>query len=241
MDLSSVFSLAGKVALVTGASKGIEIFAAAGAKVVLCSRKQDAVDEMAKKLRCQGYEAVGIACNVGNLEDLPNLVEKTIAQYGQLDVLVNNAASNPVFGPIHETSLEAFDKIMNVNTLFSSLTKIKWRFDHQHQFHWWDFTRTWTWYLQCKQSCLISLSKVLAKEWGDSKIRVNTICPGLIQTKFSEALWSNDKIMATLMKQLAIKRAGTSEEIGAMALFLASGASSYTTGAVFTADGGYTI
>ncbi len=91
------------------------------------------------------------------------------------------------------------------------------------------------------KAALISLSKVLAKEWGDSKIRVNTICPGLIQTKFSEALWSNDKIMATLMKQLAIKRAGTSEEIGAMALFLASGASSYTTGAVFTADGGYTI
>ncbi len=91
MDLSSVFSLAGKVALVTGASKGIgfeiaEIFAAAGAKVVLCSRNQDAVDEMAKKLRNQGYEAVGIACNVGKLEDLPLLVEKTIAQYGQIDV-----------------------------------------------------------------------------------------------------------------------------------------------------------
>ena len=88
---------------------------------------------------------------------------------------------------------------------------------------------------------MISLTKVFAKEWGDSKIRVNAICPGLIQTKFSEALWSNEKILAMILKQLAIKRAGTSEEIGAMALFLASPASSYTTGAILTADGGFTI
>lgn len=255
MDLSSVFSLAGKVALVTGASKGIgfeiaEIFAAAGAKVVLCSRNQDAVDEMAKKLRCQGYEAVGIACNVGNLEDLPNLVEKTIAQYGQLDVLVNNAASNPVFGPIHETSLEAFDKIMNVNVK-APFELSRLCFPHLRKSNGASIINISSiggispepglGIYSVSKAALISLSKVLAKEWGDSKIRVNTICPGLIQTKFSEALWSNDKIMATLMKQLAIKRAGTSEEIGAMALFLASGASSYTTGAVFTADGGYTI
>jgi NAD(P)-dependent dehydrogenase (short-subunit alcohol dehydrogenase family) len=255
MDLSSVFSLAGKVALVTGASKGIgfeiaEIFAAAGAKVVLCSRNQDAVDEMAKKLRCHGYEAVGIACNVGNLEDLPNLVEKTIAHYGQLDVLVNNAATNPVFGPIHDTSLEAFDKIMNVNVK-APFELSRLCFPHLRKSNGASIINISSiggispepglGIYSVSKAALISLSKVLAKEWGDSKIRVNTICPGLIQTKFSEALWSNDKIMATLMKQLAIKRAGTSEEIGAMALFLASGASSYTTGAVFTADGGYTI
>jgi len=255
MDLSSVFSLAGKVALVTGASKGIgfeiaEIFAAAGAKVVLCSRNQDAVDEMAKKLRNQGYEAVGIACNVGKLEDLPLLVEKTIAQYGQIDILVNNAASNPVFGPIHETSLDAFDKIMNVNVK-APFELSRLCFPHLRKSNGASIINISSiggispepglGIYSVSKAALISLSKVLAKEWGDSKIRVNTICPGLIQTKFSEALWSNDKIMATLMKQLAIKRAGTSEEIGAMALFLASGASSYTTGAVFTADGGYTI
>ena len=93
-----------------------------------------------------------------------------------------------------------------------------------------------TYILECKTA---SFTK--AKEWGDSKIRVNAICPGLIQTKFSEALWSNEKIMAMIIKQLAIKRAGTAEEIGAMALFLASPASTYTTGAILTADGGFTI
>ncbi|MFN5331840.1 MAG: SDR family NAD(P)-dependent oxidoreductase, partial [Bacteroidota bacterium] len=120
MDLSSVFSLDGKVAIITGASKGIgfgiaEMFAAAGAKVVISSRKQAQLDELALSLKSKGYEAQGIACNVGNMDELPVLVAKTVEKYGTIDILVNNAAANPVFGPVHETSLEAFDKIMNVN------------------------------------------------------------------------------------------------------------------------------
>jgi len=255
MDLSSVFSLQGKVALITGASKGIgfgiaEIFSAAGAKVVISSRKQESLDEMASQLNSKGYEATGIACNVGNREELPILVEKTVEKYGGIDILVNNAATNPVFGPVHETSAEAFDKIMNVNVKAPfELSKLCY-----------PYLRNSSGgsiinissiggispeqglgIYSVSKAALISLSKVLAKEWGDSKIRVNTICPGLIQTKFSEALWSNEKIMSMIMRQLAIKRAGTSEEIGAMALFLASDASSYSTGGVFTADGGFTI
>lgn len=255
MDLSSVFSLEGKVALITGASKGIgfgiaEIFAAAGAKVVISSRKQDALDEMASLLNSKGYEVTGIACNVGNMEDLPLLVEKTVEKYGTIDILVNNAATNPVFGPVHETSLEAFDKIMNVNVKAAfELSRLCFPYlrkssgasvinissiggiSPEHGLGIYSVSK----------AALISLTKVFAKEWGDANIRVNVICPGLIQTKFSEALWSNEKIMSMIMKQLAIKRAGTSEEIGAMALFLASSASSYTTGGVFTADGGFTI
>jgi dehydrogenase/reductase SDR family member 4 len=147
MDLSSVFSLDGKVALITGASKGIgfsiaEIFAAAGAKVVLCSRKQEAVDEMAEKLKSKGYEATGIACNVGKMDELPFLVEKTIATYGQLDILVNNAASNPVFGPIHETSIDAFDKIMDVN-LKAPFELCRLCFCDQHQFDRGNLSRAW--------------------------------------------------------------------------------------------------
>jgi len=255
MDLSSVFSLNGKVALITGASKGIgfsiaEIFAAAGAKVVLSSRKQSTLDEMANQLKAKGYEATGIACNVGNMEELPLLVEQTIATYGQLDILVNNAASNPVFGPVHETSLEVFDKIIAVN-LKAPYELCRLCFPHlrkssnasvinissiggispEHGLGIYSVSK----------AALISLTKVFAKEWGEAKIRVNVICPGLIETKFSEALWTNEKIMAMIMKQLSIKRAGTSEEIGAMALFLASSASSYSTGGVFTADGGFTI
>lgn len=255
MDLSSVFSLDGKVALVTGASKGIgfeiaEIFAAAGAKVVLSSRKQDALDEMADKLRCQGYEATGIACNVGHMEELPLLVEKTVALYGQIDILVNNAAVNPVFGPVHETSLEVFDKIMNVNVK-AAFELCRLCYPHLRKSNGASVINISSigglspepglGIYSVSKAALISLTKVFAKEWGDSKIRVNAICPGLIKTKFSEALWSNDKIMEVILKQLAIKRPGTSEEIGAMALFLASGASSYTTGAVLTADGGFTI
>lgn len=255
MDLSSVFSLEGKVALVTGASKGIgysiaEIFAAAGAKVVISSRKQDLLDELAEQLKSKGYEVTGIACNVGNMEELPLLVEKTVEKYGALDILVNNAASNPVFGPIHETSLEAFDKIMNVNVK-AAFELCRLSYPHLRLSSNASVINISSigglspeqglGIYSVSKAALISLTKVFAKEWGDSNIRVNVICPGLIQTKFSEALWSNEKIMSMILKQLAIKRAGTSEEIGAMALFLASSASAYSTGGVFTADGGFTI
>jgi NAD(P)-dependent dehydrogenase (short-subunit alcohol dehydrogenase family) len=255
MDLSSVFSLDGKVALITGASKGIgfsiaEIFAAAGAKVVLSSRKQSTLDEMANQLKAKGYEATGIACNVGNMEELPILVEHTVAIYGQLDILVNNAASNPVFGPIHETSLDAFDKIIAVN-LKAPYELCRLCFPHLRKSSNASVINISSiggispeqglGIYSVSKAALISLTKVFAKEWGEAKIRVNVICPGLIETKFSEALWTNEKIMAMIMKQLSIKRAGTSEEIGAMALFLASSASSYSTGGVFTADGGFTI
>jgi NAD(P)-dependent dehydrogenase (short-subunit alcohol dehydrogenase family) len=255
MDLSSVFSLEGKVALITGASKGIgfsiaEIFAAAGAKVVLSSRKQSTLDEMANQLNEKGYKAIGIACNVGNMEELPLLVEQTIATYGQLDILVNNAASNPVFGPVHETSLDAFDKIIAVN-LKAPFELCRLCFPHLRKSSNASVINISSiggispeqglGIYSVSKAALISLTKVFAKEWGEAKIRVNVICPGLIETKFSEALWTNEKIMAMIMKQLSIKRAGTSEEIGAMALFLASSASSYSTGGVFTADGGFTI
>ncbi|GAA0877160.1 SDR family oxidoreductase [Algoriphagus jejuensis] len=255
MDLSSVFSLDGKVALITGASKGIgfgiaEIFAAAGAKVVISSRRQQTLDERANFLKSQGYEATGIECNVSNMSELPSLVEQTVAKYGTIDILVNNAAVNPVFGLIHETSLEAFDKIMAVNVKAP-----------------YELCRLCYPYLRrssgasvinissvggispeanlgiysVSKAALLSLTKVYAKEWGDSKIRVNAICPGLIETKFSEVLWSNDKTMTKILQQLAIKRTGTTAEIGLMALFLAASASSYTTGGVFSADGGFTI
>jgi NAD(P)-dependent dehydrogenase (short-subunit alcohol dehydrogenase family) len=238
MDLSSVFSLQGKVALI------------AGAKVVISSRKQDALDEMANLLNSKGYEAIGIACNVGNMEELPSLVDKTVEKYGGIDILVNNAATNPVFGPVHETSLEAFDKIMSVNVK-AAFELCRLCYPHLRKSSGASIINISSiggispeqglGIYSVSKAALISLTKVFAKEWGDSKIRVNVICPGLIQTKFSEALWTNEKIMSMLMKQLAIKRAGTSEEIGAMALFLASPASSYTTGGVFTADGGFTI
>lgn len=255
MDNQSLFSLNGKVALVTGASKGIgqaiaELFAEAGAKVVVSSRKQEAVDLVAKSITDKGQHAIAVACNVGEPQDVQRLIEKTISTYGTIDILVNNAAANPAFGPVVQTDGNAFDKIININ--------LKAPFElARHVYP----------YLKEKKSgsvinissiggirpeqglgiysvskaALISLTKVMAKEWGDDNIRVNVICPGLIKTKFSEALWSNEKIMGMIMKMQSIKRAGTAEEIAALALFLASDASAYCTGAVFTADGGFTI
>jgi NAD(P)-dependent dehydrogenase (short-subunit alcohol dehydrogenase family) len=255
MITQQFFSLEGKVALITGASKGIgqaiaEMYAAAGAKVVVSSRKQEAVDAVAKSITDKGGKAIGVACNVGEPQDVHRLIEKTISTYGTIDILVNNAAANPAFGPVVQTEGSAFDKIININ--------LKAPFELSKQVYP---------YLKEKKSgsvinissiggirpeqglgiysvskaALISLTKVMAKEWGDDNIRVNVICPGLIKTKFSEALWSNEKIMSMIMKMQSIKRAGTPEEIGALALFLASDASAYCTGAVFTADGGFTI
>ncbi|SIS76125.1 SDR family NAD(P)-dependent oxidoreductase [Belliella pelovolcani] len=255
MDLSNVFSLEGKVALITGASKGIglsiaEVYAAAGAKVVISSRKQDVLDEEAANLSKRGYEVTGIACNVGKMDELKDLVNATVSKYGGIDILVNNAASNPVFGPVHETSLDAFDKIMDVNVK-APFELMKLCFPHLRNSSGASVINVSSvggispepglGIYSVSKAALISLSKVFAKEWGDHHIRVNVICPGLIKTKFSEALWSNDKIMGMMMKSLALKRVGTSEEIAAVALFLAASCSSYNTGAVITADGGFTI
>tara|TARA_R110002020_G_scaffold171717_11_gene361768 strand:- start:216 stop:983 length:768 start_codon:yes stop_codon:yes gene_type:complete len=255
MDLSTLFSLEGKVALITGASKGIgfsiaEFFAAAGAKVVLCSRKQTSVDEMAQKLKSKGYEAIGVGCNVGNMHELPDLVKKTVDKYGQLDILVNNAATNPVFGPVHETTLEVFDKIMDVNVK-AAFELCRLCFPHLRKSSNASVINICSiggtspeqglGIYSVSKAALLSLTKVFAKEWGEANIRVNAITPGLIETKFSEPLWSNEKIMNHVLKKLAISRTGTTEEVGALALFLASAASSYTTGSSYTVDGGFTI
>lgn len=255
MDLSSLFSLENKVALITGASKGIgfaiaEVFAAAGAKVVISSRKQESLDEMASTLRQKGYDITGIACHVGQMDALENLVKATVNRYNQIDILVNNAATNPVYGPVHDTSLEAFDKIIDVN-LKAPFHLMNLCFPYLRASSGASVINISSiggispepglGIYSVSKAALISMTKVYAKEWGDHKIRVNAICPGLIQTKFAEALWSNEKLMQHMMRMMAIKRIGAPEEIGAAALFLASSASSYTTGSIVTADGGFTI
>lgn len=253
MNLSNLFSLSNKVALITGASKGIglamaEIFAAAGAKVVISSRNQEALDEVAGNLRKKGYEVFAVACNVGQMDELTSLVEQTISKYGQLDILVNNAATNPVFGPIHDTTLEAYDKIMNVNVK-AAFQLMKLCFPYLMESSNASVINISSigglspeeglGIYSVSKAALISLTKAFAKEWGSHTIRVNAICPGLIKTKFSQTLWENDKILDQMMQSLSIKRLGTPEEIGAAGLYLASEASSYTTGAVLTADGGF--
>jgi NAD(P)-dependent dehydrogenase (short-subunit alcohol dehydrogenase family) len=255
MDLSSLFSLQDKVAIITGASRGIgfsipHFFAAAGAKVVINGRKEDYLMEAANKLRDKGYEVTGVACNIGYQEERQVLVKQTIEKYGQIDILVNNAAASPVFGPIQETDMGAFDKILDVN-LKAPYELSKLSFPYLRQSSNASIINISSigaisperglGLYSVSKSALLSLTKVFAKEWGEYSIRVNAICPGLIKTRFSEALWSNEKIKEKFLSDLPLKRIGEEGEIGAMALFLASKASSYTTGAVFTSDGGFAV
>lgn len=255
MDITTPFQLHGKVAIITGASKGIGEAIAfalgkAGATVVLSSRKQEALDEVVAKFATEGITAKGIAANAGNTEDLQKLVQETVIEFGRIDILVNNAAANPVFGPIEQTEEWAYDKIMEVNVkgpfFLSRLVLPEMErqgggsiinissiggLSPEYQLGIYSMSK----------AALIAQTKVLAKEWGRYGIRVNVICPGLIKTKFSEALWNNEKIMRYMMARMPIQRVGEPEEIALLALFLASDASSYSTGSVFTADGGYTI
>jgi NAD(P)-dependent dehydrogenase (short-subunit alcohol dehydrogenase family) len=255
MDIAASFRLDGKVAIVTGASKGIgeaiaRALAQQGAKVVVASRKQESLDAVAADIRAQGHEATGISAHMGDMDQVRQLLEKTIAVYGGVDIIVNNAAINPVFGPLLQTDLKTFDKIMEVNVKgpmelckmahpvmkqrgggsviqISSIEGI--RPGHGLGLY------------SVSKSTLIALSKVMAKEWGADNIRVNVICPGLVRTRFSEALTSNEKILQMIIKAQALPQVAVPEDIAGLALYLASPASAFCTGGVFTADGGYTI
>lgn len=249
------FDLSGKVAIVTGASKGIgESMAGAlaefGASVVVSSRKQDAVDAVAGRFKESGWEATAIAAHTGDLEQLKALVDGTIKQYGGVDVVVNNAATNPVFGPMLHADATVFDKIMHVNVR-GPLELAKLAFPSMEKrgggsiiniasvggVH----PEPMLGLYSVSKAALISLTKVMAAEWGPANVRANVVCPGLIKTKFSEALWNNEEIVNRFLEKLPLKRIAEPEELGPLAAFLASDASSYCTGAVFTADGGVTI
>ena len=248
-----MFSLQGKVAIVTGASKGIgeaiaRLYIQQGAKVVINSRKEDALNEIVSNINNKDNAVIGIAGQVGDLNDCKKIVDFTLAQYGRIDILVNNAAANPVFGPVENTDDRAFQKIMDVNVRapfelgklclpemkkngggavinISSIGGVK--------------PEPMLGIYSVSKAALISLTKVMAAEWGKYNVRANVICPGLIQTKFSEALWSNEAILKNMLKQVPLGRMGQSEEIAALALFLASSEAGYCTGGVYVADGGY--
>ncbi len=255
MNILKRFELVGKVAIITGASKGIGKAIAyalgqAGAKVVVSSRKQDAVDKIAEEFSTQGIQAIGIAAHVGDNAQLDNLVNKTIEAFGGIDIIVNNAATNPVFGPVINTSEIAFDKIMDINVkapfelskkAFASMQERGGGSIINISSVGGISPEDYLGIYSVSKAALLSLTKVLAKEWGEHNIRVNAICPGLIKTKFSRALWQDEKILKHFLKNQPIARIGKPEDMAAMALFLASDASTYCTGSVFTADGGYTI
>ncbi len=254
-SIKEKFNLTGRVAIVTGASKGIgeamaRGLAEHGASVVVSSRRQEAVDAVAASFKEQGWEATGIACHVGDLDQLQNLVDKTIEIYGGIDILINNAATNPAFGLSNNTEEAAFDKIMDVN--------VKAPFELSKRAYPSMLARgngsvinissvggispeTGIGIYSVSKAALINLTKMQAKEWATDGIRVNAIAPGFIKTKFSAALWTNDDILSQLNGMIPQGRIGDSDEIAGLAVFLASDAASYCTGGVYMADGGMTI
>ncbi|WP_087720724.1 SDR family NAD(P)-dependent oxidoreductase [Salinicola salarius] len=249
-----LFDLTGKVALITGSTKGIgrsiaEEMAKCGAKVVISSRKADACEAVANELKEAGHEAVAVPCHVGRKEDLQRLVDITLQTWGRIDVLVCNAATNPVYGPTSGMTDDAWDKIMDTNVkgtfwltnmvlpqmaergegsviLLSSIAALR--------------GNTVIGTYGVSKAAEAALARNLAVEWGPKGIRVNAIAPGLIRTDFAKALWEDPKRVKQAEDKTPLRRIGDPVDIAGLAVFLSTPASAYITGQVIVADGGET-
>ena len=255
MNIQDQLNLRGKVAIVTGASQGIgraiaQVLVQQGASVVVASRKQSAVDAVAAQLTEAGGKATGIAAHMGEPDQIENLVQQTQQRYGGVDIVVNNAATNPVFGPVTETDDAVFAKIMQVN-VNGPLALAKFAYPLMKERGGGSVINVSSvegltpgaglGLYSVSKSALIALTKVLAREWGADQVRANVICPGLVNTKFSQALISNERILKQVLARQALPQVAEPEEIAGLALFLASDAASFCTGGVYVADGGYTV
>ena len=250
-----MFDLTGQVAVITGSSRGIgravaEAMAAAGARVVVSSRKPEACEEVADSIRRAGGEAVSVPCNISDRDQLDSLVRTAVATWGRLDILVCNAAVNPYFGPMAEMPETAYDKVMNTNVKSNF---ILCNLAARHM-------------AENGSGAIIIISSIggnqgsatlgvygvskaadsalvrnLAIEYGPKGIRANCIAPGLIKTDFSRALWENPKLLAAVERTNPVPRIGQPEDVGGVALFLASRAAAYVTGQTLVVDGGLTV
>ena len=249
-----MFSLKEKTAIISGGSKGIGKsiafkYAEAGANVVICSRKKDNLDSAIEEARTLGFNIIGIECNTGEKESINNVVDKTLEQFNKVDILVNNAAANPYYGPILNSEDSHWEKIWDINVKgyfnfikacsksmkdnkYGKIINVasiaaKTPLDGLGVYN-------------ISKAAVVMLTKVLAKEMAESNIQVNTLAPGLIKTDFSKALWEDEKVYNEIIKAIPQARMGEPDDISGMALYLASGASDFITGSMFVVDGGLT-
>ena len=251
-----LFDLTGKVALITGSSRGIgksvaEQMAAHGAKVVITSRKAAACEEVAQAINAEHGEgtAIAVAASISSKEDLQRLVQETKTQLGEVDILVCNAATNPYYGPMEGIADEQFEKILSNNVIsnhwliqmvapgmrerkdgsiviISSIGGMK--------------GNTTIGAYNISKAADFQLARNLAAEYGPDNVRVNCIAPGLIKTDFARALWENPKTLERVTATAPLKRIGLPEEIAGAAVFLAAPAGNFITGQSIVVDGGVT-
>ena len=249
-----MLSLAKKTAIVSGGSKGIGKaiaikLAQAGANVVICSRKRENLDSAVNEAELNGLTLIPIKCNTSNNESIQSVVDHTIEKFDRVDVLVNNAAANPYYGLILNSEDSHWDKIFDVNVkgyfnfakacsdtmIANNSGKIinvasiaaKTPLEGLGVYN-------------ISKAAVVMLTKVLAKELGEHNIQVNTLSPGLIKTDFSKALWENEDTYNKIVKSIPQGKMGSPDDISGMALYLASEASDFVTGSIFTVDGGIT-
>ena len=245
------FSVEGRVALVTGASRGIgeaiaEALVEQGATVVLASRKQADLDQVAARLNSKrAGSAVAIAAHGGREDELRKLVEQSLERLGRIDILINNAATNPYFGPLIDAELTAWDKTFEVNLRgMFVLTQLVWRaWMEQHGGAIVNVASVGglrpgigLGVYNVTKAGVIMLTRQLARELG-GKVRVNAVAPGLIKTHFARALWDNDAIRERVVAANPMGRIGSPEEVAAAVVFLASDAASYINGEILVIDG----
>lgn len=249
----SIFDLSGRVALVTGASRGIgeataRLLARHGAHVIVSSRRQDSVAAVAEAIRADGGKASALACHVGETDSIEAAFALIEQQHGRLDILVNNAATNPHFGHITETPVSMIEKTFEVNIRgyfvmsqkaallmkahgggsivnTSSINGIR--------------PGPGQGIYSVTKAAVISMTQAFAKECAPWKVRVNAVLPGLTDTKFAAALIQNERMLKMILPLIPMNRVARPEEIAPAILFFASDAASYITGTCLPVDGGF--
>jgi NAD(P)-dependent dehydrogenase (short-subunit alcohol dehydrogenase family) len=253
MNTSNPFDLTGKIALVTGASRGIgegiaRLLAAQGAHVIVSSRKQDACEAVAASIREDGGKAEAYACHIGEMAQIDKLFADLEAKHGRIDILINNAATNPHFGHITETDAGAFQKTVDVNIrgyffMSSAAAKLMARNGGGSIVNVASVNGVTPGAQQgiysITKAAVISMTKAFARECAPQKVRVNALLPGATDTKFASALFHNPVILEQALSRIPMRRVAEPSEMAGAVLYLASDAASYTTGAALNVDGGY--